>query len=297
MAVIDDLSSSKITLIGPKTEMVSLLCSKFSVEHYAVDTRAPRINYQAVLGSYIKAKSSSDHIIISPFVFPVFTFVYLLKKGIIAKKIIRTDEGVGTYASISHYYNAYKLEAPDASLLHCFLNAALKKLAMQLTVLSGLCETQYIFNKHLIINQEHKNKIIRNIEAIGKLDDLEGEVIYVSQPNVEKNFSTFGEYALFIQKIGRSFCSDRVVVKKHPSDNFDYISYGFRVEEGLPLEVYNVESSIIFGFSSTALLTAKVIGGCPQVYYLKISDGILTYDSLSDFNQRLFEHYLTPHEQ
>jgi DNA-directed RNA polymerase subunit H (RpoH/RPB5) len=294
LAYVDDISSSNITLVGPKTKMVSMLSSKLVVEHYHVDPRSPKISYQEVLRNFINAKSSKEHIIISPFAFPLFSYLYLLKKGVKVRKIVRTDEGVGTYASIRHYYNAYRLEVADSSILQCFLRSVLKKLTMNLTVLFGLCETRYIFDKSLTINRQQIDNINRNIQIIGKLDELEGEVVYVSQPNVEKNFASLEDYGAFIREVGRSFGSDNVVVKKHPSDNFDYILNGFRVLEGLPLEIYNVKDSNIFGFSSTALLTAKIIGGCTQVYYLKLSGGVLTYDCLSDFNNQLFKLYLTP---
>lgn len=297
LASVEDLYENKIVLIGPETKMASLVGAKISSEHIVVDPRNPKLSLGEIIRLLIKSRVTRDYTIISPFVFPLYTFLLLLKKGRVPGNIIRTDEGVGSYATtISHYYAALRMEAPKSSAWQCAIKALIKKPATSMTKLLGVCREQYIFKKDLTIDNERLNRLRMAIEQIGRLEGLNGKVVYISQPHIDRTFESPDKYADFIRKMAKKAGKGEVLVKRHPRDNFNYTEYGFEVVEGFPMELYHIENSIIFGFFSTALLMARIVGGCDHVYYMKTELTGPSYDGLSTMAKRLFDFYLKPLE-
>jgi hypothetical protein len=220
---------------------------------------------------------------------------YLFKKGIRPGRIVRTDEGVGSYASIKHYYNAFRLEQPQFSVLNCLTQAAKKKLAATLTVALGIVDENYLFDKEGRVNQDRVVKIREIIDYVGKKEDLKDyDGVILTQPNLEENFDSPNDYVVLLNKVKRQLKIDNLIIKKHPRDKFDYGSFGFDVLEGFPIEMYDLKKSKVIGFTSTGLLTARLVSGSKASYYLTGLSGNLTFNKISKFNQNLFKKYLDP---
>lgn len=294
LASIEDLSENRVVLVGPGTKMASLVAAKISAEHIVVDPRSPKLSFSEILPLVARSRVARDYVIISPFVFPLYVFLFLLKEGRVPGSIIRTDEGVGSYATTSHYYASLRVENPRRSAWHCAIKAFTKKTAMRMTKLLGVCREQYIFKKDLTVDQERVNRLSRNIDLLGRLDGLNGKIVYISQPGVSRTFGSPDKYAGFIRKMTEKAGRGEVLVKRHPADDFDYTEHGFEVVDGFPMELYHIENSAIIGFSSTALLMARIVGGCDHVYYMKTKGTGPFYDGLSTMNKRLFDFYLKP---
>lgn len=294
LAAIDDLFETEIVLIGPKTKMAKLLAEKISANYIVADPKSPKINLSKMILSIFRAKLCKQSVIISPFVFPFYTFQFLLNEGRIVKNIIRTDEGVGSYASVGHYYSSLKVENPERSVGWCAIKALVKKISIRLTRVSGLCRESYIFKKDLTVDQGSILRLKRNVDLLGRLHGLTGSIIFVSQPGVSSAFNSPASYCQFVRQMAGSLGLGSVVIKRHPADEFDYLAQGFEVLEGFPLELYDVRNTKIIGFSSTALLMAKILGGCDHVYFMKMKgkDGPF-YSGLSTMNKQLFDLYLT----
>lgn len=294
LAAIDDLFDVKIILIGPETSLIPLLNKQLDFIHYKANPRNPNVNLIRLISRYIFSRKQESVVLVTPFIYPFFTINLLLDHKIRPYKIIRTDEGVGTYASVFHFYNAYKNELKGSSKWKCLIKAFLKKCTLTLTNLLRVCENRYIFDSELKYDLDHVNKIIRNINLMRKVGRFDGQLIFVTQPGLEQNFSTPSSYAEFIYELGKMLNCDFVYVKKHPVDKFDYRSYGLSMMDNLPLELFEITNSTVVGFSSTALLTAKLFCSPKEVYFMDLKEGCLTIDMLSKFNQSLFKHYLQP---
>lgn len=294
LASIEDLSRSDIVLVGPRTKMSSLLAEKISAEFVDADPRSPKVSLWRLLRLMFGAKVCRDGVIISPFVFPFYVFLRLLEEGVMVKSIVRTDEGVGSYASVGHYYASLKLENPGRTKIHCAVKAFVKKASVWMTRSLRICREKYMFKRDLSVDRGGVERLMGNIDLLGRLDGLNGKTLYVSQPGVSETFGTPEDYAGFLKGLGGRIGLGEIVVKRHPADKFDYASHGFDVVEGFPLELYHVEDSVVIGFSSTALLMAKIMGGCKRVYFLKMQGAGPFYDGLSPMNKRLFDFYLEP---
>lgn len=292
LSAIENLALSSFVFLGPKTKMSVLLSGKIKADLIVVDPKCPRVSFRDFLTLVVRARHCKDHIIVSPFVFPLFTFLYLLKEGVFVRNIVRTDEGVGSYASIRHYYASLKVENPTRTNFYCAKKALVKKTAVWVTKYLGVCREEYLFNKDLSVNEEGLSRLRENVGIVGRLSGLEDRIIYISQPGVDRGFLSAHEYVSFIRGLGSVSKVGDVVVKKHPADSFDYASYGIEVVEGYPLELYNIKNSVVIGFSSTALLMARIVSGCSNVYFLKTKGVGPFYDGLSSFNKRLFDFYL-----
>jgi|GEM_PF-6160740 len=294
LAAIDDVMKSAVVFVGPQTSMSLLLAEKISAELVIADPRKPRITLGEILALTLRSRHCKRCIIISPFVFPFYTFKHLLEAGCCATKIVRTDEGVGSYASVGHFYTSLKLANPAKSSFHCAAIAVAKKTAIWATKLCRICNENYIFREDLSVRQDGVARLRRNISLVGRLDGLNDKAVYVSQPGVLGSFDSPEEYVAFIRRVGKSVGRGNVIVKKHPSDGFDYSKHGLAVVEGYPLELYRLEDSVVFGFSSTALLIAKITNSCEFVYYIKMPGVGPFYSALSPMNKRLFDRYLEP---
>lgn len=294
LSSIEDVSKSAIVLIGPETKMAKLLAGKISAELIIANPRSPKFNLVHSLRLYFRARVCAETVVISPFVFPLYTYLFLIQQACIPTCIIRTDEGVGSYASVGHYYASLRVENPGRSIGYCGVKAFVKKFSMGLTRILGVCQERYIFRSDLTVDQGVLDRLTENISLLGRLEGLEGRAVYISQPGVWRGFDSLNDYSLFIKGIAKKVGAENVLIKKHPADEFDYSLYGFDVVEGFPLELYHVDNSVVIGFSSTALLMAKIIGGCDQVYFVKKEGDGPFYNGLSPMNKRLFDFYLTP---
>lgn len=294
LASIDDLPDSRVILVGPSTSMAALLAEKISAEFVVADPRCAQLKLSKILPLLARSKRCRTCVIVSPFVFPSYVFLRLLGEEQLVTNIIRTDEGVGSYASIRHYYNSLKLENALKGKLHCATRAFVKKASVWLTKVLRICREQYIFNKDLSVDHRKVERLRKNIDLLGRRDGLNGKMVYVSQPGADASFKSTEEYAAFIRTVGEKVGLINIVVKRHPSDKFDYSAFGFEVVGGFPLELYYLNNSVVVGFSSTALLTAKIVSGCSKVYYIKVNGRGPFYDALSAMNKRLFDYYLVP---
>lgn len=294
LGAVGDLSAGNIYLIGPRTKVVDRVLGMEGVnlEFHQTDPRSPSISWKRVIKLLKCSRSNDESTIVSPFVFPFYTFLMLLEKGERVGRIIRTDEGVGSYASMRHYYVSLRFERPNSTRLYCAALAFLKKSAAWSVSFLRVCTESYIFNPDLSINKDKTQAIQAVVERLGRAKGLNGRVIYVSQPGISQCFNSAQGYADFLRLTGNAL-GEMPVVKRHPADNFDYSMHGFEVVEGLPLETYQINTATVFGFSSTALLMAKIIGGCEQVYYINSGAAAAYYMGLSDFNKRLFKFNLT----
>lgn len=293
-ASIESLPGSGVVLVGPKTSFALLVAEKISAELIVADPRSPELSFIKMFFLFARSKRCKDCVIVSPFVFPFYTFLRLLEKGRAVSEVVRTDEGVGSYASVGHYYASFIMERPERAKLSCAIKAVVKRLSVWVTKFLRICREEYIFKSDLTIDKERVERLRANIDQLGRLDGISGRVVYVSQPGIFKGFKSEVEYVQFLREVGRKFDSGEVVVKRHPSDMFDYTAHGFEVIEGFPLELYNLDGSIIIGFSSTALLMAKILSDCDKVYYIKMKGPAPFYSNLSPMNRRLFDFYLTP---
>ena len=292
LGAIGDLENVKLFLVGPATKVVErLLLSELSIEFVHADPRGNHVSFSRLLSLLLRSRCRRDITIVSPFVFPFYTFLALLGEGVFVRNILRTDEGVGSYASFSHYYASLKFERPDKPRLSNFSLAVAKKVAVKLTKWLGFCKECYFFSGNGGVDAERINSIQGVLGRLGKLDGLNGRVIYVSQPRVHNFFCGPQAYADFLLAVGRRFPGP-LVVKRHPADSFNYEEHGFEVVEGYPLELYEIDKASVFGFSSTALLMAKLLGGCSAVYYISEGGGSEFYLGLSVFNKCLFQRYL-----
>jgi len=294
LASIDDLWGSHVVLVGPHTNMAVLLVEKISAEYIIADPRGAPLKLRKLLLLLTRALRCRECVIVSPFVFPTYIFLRLLEEGRMVTSIIRTDEGVGSYASIGHYYNSLKLESAQERKLQCAMKALVKKTSVWLTRFLGICREKYIFNKDLSVDQGRVERLRKNIGLLGRREDLNGKMVYISQPGVSASFESTSKYVSFINKVAEKLGFGSAVIKRHPSDMFDYSTFGFEVVEGYPLELYQLKNSVVVGFSSTALLMAKILSDCSEVYYIKISGQGPFYDGLSPMNKRLFDRYLVP---
>jgi hypothetical protein len=294
LASIDDLSDSHVILVGPHTRMAVLLAEKISAEFVVADPRCAPLKLRDILPLLTRSQRCTERVIVSPFVFPSYVFLRLLEEGWMVTNIIRTDEGVGSYASIGHYYNSLKLESVQKGKLHCATKAFVKKTSVWLTKFLRICREKYIFKKDLDVNQRRVERLRTNIELLGLRDELNGKMVYISQPGVSASFESTEKYVSFLKKLVEEVGLGNAVIKRHPSDRFDYTAFGFEVVEGYPLELYRLQNSVVVGFSSTALLMAKIVSGCSKVYYIKVKGAGPFYDGLSPMNKRLFDRYLAP---
>ncbi len=292
LASIGDLSNSKVVLVGPKTNTATLVAEKLSAELLVADPRGAKLNPSKVLSLLTRAKWCKNCVIISPFVFPSYVFVRLLEKGQLVTSIIRTDEGVGSYASIRHYYNSIKFESAQKWRLHCAAKALVKKTSVWLTGSLGICREQYMFNPDLSVDSLTIERFRRAIELLGFRGGLNGKMVYISQPGADTNFESAKLYSVFIRRLGERVGLHDIVVKRHPADSFNYSEFGFEVVEGYPLELYTLQDSVVVGFSSTALLMAKLVSHCGKVYYINAGGAGPAYHGLSSMNKRLFKFYL-----
>lgn len=293
LGVIEELETVKIFLIGPRTKVVEILLKgNIDIEFSPSDPKNANVSFFKMLTLILQARENREITIVSPFVFPFYTFLNLLNRRILVKRVVRTDEGVGSYASIKHYYTAIRLEQPDRSKLYSFLLATCKKLAVWGTRYLGVCKELYVFSSDGSVKTPRINAIKSTLEKVGRFEDLKGRVVYVSQPGVHKYFNSAKDYVRFLSETGLKL-GGMPIVKKHPADDFDYAKYDLEVMEGYPLELYSIDDATIFGFSSTALLMAKLIGGCEKVYYIPGGVASIYFSGLSAFNKRLFDRYLT----
>lgn len=194
-----------------------------------------------------------------------------------------------------HYYASFKMERPGREVSSA-IKAVVKRVSVLVTKFLGICREEYIFNSDLTFDKDRVGRLRDGIDRLGRLEGIDGKVVYVSQPGASKGFESQDDYVQFLRFLGEKLGSGKLVVKRHPSDFFDYARYGFEVLEGFPLELYHTEKSVVIGFSSTALLMAKILGRCEKVYYIKKKGAGPFYDNLSPVNKQLFDLYLTPFE-
>lgn len=284
-------SEMLVVLVGPKSALVDLLVDRFSFRHDCVEPQGFRVSILKIAFSFWFSKRNYEVAIFSPFVFPFYVFGSEFAGEGWPGLLCRTDEGIGSYASVMHYYSAVRREEPLRTRFYCFFKAFVKKAAVVVTRFLGVCEERYLFNCSLDLNSRAVSRFVFNLDKIGRLSSLVGKVVYVSQPGVEGAFSSDREYVDFINGLSVRFGLVDVVVKRHPADSFDYFAYGMDVVDGYPLEIFRLDGSIVVGFSSTALLMAKVLGG-GKVYYVRNNKEKPFYGELSFIVRRLFDKYL-----
>lgn len=292
LATIPDALSNKILMLGPRTSLAVKIASSLQSEFIDIDVREPKVSIFEACKLLLNQDKRGQVVIVSPFVYPFFAAMAAKKNGDTIKSIVRTDEGIGSYASVAHYYTALRLEG-QLSVLGALKRALTKKGAMWLTKSFRICKEMYLFKADLTIDQAISERLRLVLQNVGLSKQLDNCVLYVSQPYVVSSFESGQSYVDFIKLIA-SRCDEslRLIIKKHPRDNFDYESYGFNVECGMPLETYSLNNAVIFGFSSTALLMAKFFSNCRGVYFIKLDGFGPFYNRMSAMNRDLFDHHL-----
>lgn len=292
LASIPDVLNDKILMLGPRSSLAVRICTLLKSEFVDLDVREPKVSIVQAYKLLTNQDRRGQVVIVSPFVYPFVAAQVAIKSGDTVRSIVRTDEGIGSYASVSHYYTALRLEG-GLSILGALKRALTKKSAMWLTKSFGICKESYLFNADLTIDQTISTQFKLVLQNVGLSPKLDNCVVYVSQPYVVDSFESGECYADFIKSIANR-CDEslRFIVKKHPSDSFDYGFYGFDVECGMPLETYSLNYSVVFGFTSTALLMAKFFSNCRDVYFVKIDKFGPFYNRLSAMNKKLFDTYI-----
>lgn len=287
LASIDDFENREIFLLGPKTKIALLIVERFNFGYFFCDTRGFKGNLLKIF-TIASFKRNEAIEIVSPFVFPFFSLNYFFEKNIFPKKILRTDEGIGSYADIRHYYKSYFLEGRGK--ISSLVNAILKSLLLKITKLSGICREDYFFDKNGLMNLGK----INNFKTIVKklvCCEFENCVFFVSQPDVNKFFKDDILYVKFLKDVRKiNFPNYKLIIQKHPRDSFDYEKYGFSVESGIPFELYSLKNCKIFGICSTALIMAKIIDPSREVFYIKSGIFGILFDGISFFCKKIFEN-------
>lgn len=289
-----EIKAQKVVLVGPKTRMSGFVLDKLKAEHLVADPRRPKIGFLKLVFRLICAEKDNSCIVISPFVFPLYLYSLTLRKGYYPGEFVRTDEGVGSYATVDHMFQSMRRAYPDGSRVITYFQATYKVFITSLTRWAKLCREQYIFKIDGSFDEAAVDRFRENINLLGREDYLNDKLVYISQPHTEAAFSCPADYIRFVKSISTHFDDKPMIVKRHPADAFDYSAYGFEVLEELPLEMYSLRGSVIVGYSSTALLTSKIVGGADKVYYLQGAEIDKSYNGLSDFNKFLFRKYLEP---
>ncbi|SNR90720.1 polysialyltransferase family glycosyltransferase [Pseudomonas segetis] len=292
LAAIPDASNNKILMLGPRTSLAIKVASYLQSEFFDIDAREPKVTIFEAFKLLVNQNKYGEVVIVSPFVYPFFAAMAAKKNGDTVKSIVRTDEGIGSYASVTHYYTALRLEG-QLSVLGALKRALAKKSAMWVTKSFRICKEMYLFKSDLTIDQTISERLRFILENLGLSKQLDNCVVYVSQPYVVSSFESGQCYADFIKLIA-GHCGEglRFIIKKHPRDDFDYESYGFDVACGMPLETYSLNNSVVFGFSSTALLMAKFFSNCRDAYFIKMDGFGPFYNNMSAMNRNLFDNYL-----
>jgi len=131
------------------------------------------------------------------------------------------------------------------------------------------------------INTLNKMYFIKSISFISNqlkmdcVDDNDRCIIYISQPPKLIGFKNDEDYGKFFEKLVMIYKEKepdiKFIIKKHPMDDFDYRGFDAEIiSDNMPAEIYfykykkNIVKNI--GFSSTSLLTGKVIFDIPGIF-------------------------------
>src|SRR5690606_22549092 len=122
-----DLGGASITLIGPESAVSISIVKILRASHLKIDPRRPACDIQKLLRELVHARYDRSCTVVSPFVYPTYTISMLLKHGRYPSTIIRTDEGVGSYASFRHLFKCMSLEDPSLSTRYRLSRALLQR--------------------------------------------------------------------------------------------------------------------------------------------------------------------------
>jgi len=113
----------------------------------------------------------------------------------------------------------------------------------------------------------------------------EKSIIFASQPAlISQNKKEYIDFlGVIFAKLRKDYPFCPILVKKHPIDDIDYSIFDIgEIKDDLPMEIFLTinESNIysVFGFSSTSLLTAKILSGINAYYILPLGHKKLTND-------------------
>jgi len=286
-----DIDEIKLTtIIGPKSELSDTLKS-LGATHIEKDCRS---DPQKTLPPIIPKKNGIT--IYTSFLIPFTAINYLKREGLNAGKVVRTDEGLGSFSNFTHMYSsALYFSKTKQHPLKAAIYAAAHIAIDKATRITPAFKTDFIFTKNKLINKEKQKKATEILRAKTQDNTINGSCVYVSQPMLFNNFDTPKLYAEFIKETSKKVSpSKSLVVKKHRDDDFDYEAHGLKTLTGKSLEHYSLEKSTVFGVGSTALITAKILCNCSEVYYVPLTIG---YDGLSAACKEIFQKNLTLIEQ
>lgn len=282
-----DINELKFTtIIGPKNDLSDKLIS-LGATHVEKDCRSdPKKAFPPII------PRKTGITVYTSFLIPFTAINYLNSIGIKPGKIVRTDEGLGSFSSLSHVYSSALLSSNNEfSRIGAAAYAIAHTMLDSLTKITPAFRTDFIFLPDRSIN-ERKQKMAAEILRKTQDRTIDGHSIFISQPMLFKNFKSAAEYISFITETSKKISPQKqLIVKRHRDDNFNYEKHGLRTLDGKSLEQYSLENSTVFGVGSTALITAKVLCNCKEVYFSPLTIG---YSGLSKACKEIFERYLTP---
>lgn len=271
-------------LLGPENEFSCRLIER-GVRHIDVDCRGVRD-----IPSLFFKRRTLGVTIVGPFIIPYRALRFCREQGISVKSIIRTDEGVGSFSDFWHIYNSVLLASAFKSKARAFLYSVLFQLQKSYArfVLRSRCH--FLFQNDGALNECKRKKATFFLEKIANRNELDGHCVFVTQPFLSNNFFGANEYADFVRRVGEKVGGGReLVVKVHRDDHFDYKAHGFLVSSSEALELFELNDSVVIGVGSTALLNAKLLRRCQQVFYVPLPIG---HTGMSQFCKDIFSQYL-----
>lgn len=157
------------------------------------------------------------------------------------------------------------------------------------------------------IHEENKKYFLEAIEYISEVigenckKDGGNIVLFLSQPYRLIGFKSSEEYEIFMKKISDFFKKENpdadFVIKMHPVDDFDYSNIEAKIapNNSMPAEIffhqYKGKILKVIGFSSTSLLTGKILFNIPSFYIERFGNNSVTGDFWVDHG---FRKHLNP---
>jgi hypothetical protein len=278
---------SNVTIIGPKTPM-SLIVSNWSGITHLLAAPEGCYSYHLIAKLiYCKGRKNKNIAIYSPYLIPFYTLNYLIgHNDLCSINIYRTDEGVGSNANLMHYYKGIRYSGK--SQIYSILHAIYKTFFRFFVNFFGISVDSLLIDSSGCVDQIICQQVKGFLDNIGRKEDFNSKLVVCTQPGIEDEYGGGEGYARFLSYISKSINNKKMVIKKHPKDNFDYKLFGFDECLGEALELYELTNSVLIGWSSTSLLTASIFSNCESIYYI---DSKL-FRVLSPVNKHLFKTQL-----
>lgn len=177
-------------------------------------------------------------------------------------QIILIEDGIGLYLKKTSKYNL-KMKEKLKNILNkvLFLNYRYISQGENLNVDKIYCNYPEILNKEAF----HLNSIIK-YKPIINIDNLEFDIVLLTQPFSEDGVISISEEIEFYKKILDDFKNYNIGIKLHPREKsckYDFIkSYtnvSFIRNKSLPIEVFisSIKCKYIMSISSTAILNIR----------------------------------------